>query len=343
MKRLILASLLLAAPTQAAPLANATETRPMTAETALPPETETSVEFSGIRFPARLTRPAGAPVGAVLIIPGSLNCDVDGNFNTWNVRSNVYADLARQLAARGWIVLRYAKAGPGTGAEVTDLAASAVHADFMTRVDVAHVALEQLRRELPAGTPLIVAGHSEGALVGSLLAGGPDAAHISGLVSLSGPALRLLDIMRAQVLAMPMPGTMDNYDRALGLIRSGQPLTPDLAADPRTGMLFSMGPMAWTFLKTEDAVFPPAAIAAVDRPVLLVQGGRDLSVTPEQVDALLAARKGLPTEVARFPELQHMYKRAPEGLDGMASFSLGGENDPAVADAIDVWGRKLES
>lgn len=305
-------------------------------------EIETSVEFAGIRFPARVTRPAsGEPIGAVLIVPGSLNSDVDGNYNNWGAKPNVYADLARQLAARGWIVLRYAKAGPGTGAEVTDLAASAAHADFMTRVDVARVALDHLRAVAPQGRPVIVAGHSEGALVAWLLASGPDADAISGVVSLSGPALRLLDIMRGQVLGMPLPGDMSTYDRALALIRAGQPLSPEFAADPRTGVLFSMGPMAWTYLKTEDAVFPPDAAAAVHAPMLLIQGGRDLSVTPDQVDTLATARAGLPTEVARFPELQHMYKAAPEGLDGMASFSLTGESDPAVAGAIDVWARKL--
>lgn len=307
-----------------------------------PSETETHVEFAGIRFPARLTRPAsGEPVGAVLIVPGSLNSDVDGNYNNWGVRPNVYADLARQLGDRGWIVLRYAKAGPGTGAEVTDLAASAAHADFMTRVDVARVALDQLRAAAPQGRPVVVAGHSEGALVAWLLASGVDADSISGVVSLSGPALRLLDIMRGQVLAMPLPGDISTYDRALALIRAGLPLTPEFAADPRTAPLFSMGPMAWTYLKTEDAVFPPDAAAAVSVPMLLVQGGRDLSVTPDQVDALAAARSGSPTEIARFPELQHMYKPAPEGLEGMASFSLTGESDPAVAEAIDGWGRRL--
>jgi hypothetical protein len=69
----------------------------------------------------------------------------------------------------------------------------------------------------------------------------------------------------------------------------------------------------------------------------LVQGGRDQSVMPEQVDQLAAARSGLPTQIERFPELQHMYKRASEGLNAMQSFMLSDESDLAVVDAIAVW------
>ncbi len=98
-----------------------------------------------------------------------------------------------------------------------------------------------------------------------------------------------------------------------------------------------MPPQALDYIRQIDRVDPCAAIAQVTVRVLLVQGGRDQSVSPEQVDQLAAARSGLPTEIARFPELQHMYKRAPQGLNAMQSFMLSEESDPAVADAILAW------
>jgi uncharacterized protein len=77
-------------------------------------ETPLTLEVDGLRFPARLTVPAaGDPVSAILLIPGSLFSDVDGDYPSWNLHPHVYADLARQLAARGHAVLRYAKPGPG--------------------------------------------------------------------------------------------------------------------------------------------------------------------------------------------------------------------------------------
>jgi hypothetical protein len=102
-------------------------------------------------------------------------------------------------------------------------------------------------------------------------------------------------------------------------------------------MLASMPPEAHVYLRSVDAVDPLAAIAAVRAPVLIVQGGRDSSVTPEQADQLSAARKGLPTANARFAELQHFYKRAAPGMNPMESFGLSTESDPAVADAIARW------
>ena len=44
---------------------------------------------------------------------------------------------------------------------------------------------------------------------------------------------------------------------------------------------------------------------------------------------------------ARFPELQHFYKRAAPDLNMMQSFMLSDESDSAVADAIADWMRQL--
>ena len=104
----------------------------------------------------------------------------------------------------------------------------------------------------------------------------------------------------------------------------------DRAKEEMLAGLAQMPPQALVYLREVDAVDPLAAIATVRLRTLLIQGGRDQSVTPEQVDALAAARGALPTEIARFPELQHFYKRAAPGLDAMASFALSTNNDPAV-------------
>jgi hypothetical protein len=56
----------------------------------------------------RFTMPNDAPRGAVLLLPGSLYSDVDGNYPSMNLRPHVYADLAQQLGERGFAVLRMA-------------------------------------------------------------------------------------------------------------------------------------------------------------------------------------------------------------------------------------------
>jgi alpha-beta hydrolase superfamily lysophospholipase len=305
-----------------------------------------TLEVDGVRIPAVLTLPANAdPVSAVLLLPGSLFIDVDGNYPTWGVRPNLYAELARQLAARGHAVLRHAKTGPGTGSEVIDpVRAAEAFRHFSQRVVISRAALRALRESL--GEPAeririwITAGHSEGAVVASLLAA--DEPSLDGFVSLSGPSTGLLDIMRDQMAGMPgISGDLSAFDEAAARIRRGEPLPPEAAQNPQTAMLAQMDPKGMDYIREVDAVDPTQAWAAVDRPLLLVQGGRDLSVPEKHVHRIREARGSRPTELAVFPELQHFYKQAEPGMDPQASFSLSTETDPRVAEAMDGWIRRL--
>ena len=302
-----------------------------------------AMEIDGVRIPAILTLPADAdPISAVLLLPGSLFCDVDGNFPAWNVRPNLYAELSRQLAARGHAVLRHAKTGPGTGSEVIDpVRAGEAYRHFSQRVVISRAALRTLRESLGETAKRIriwiAAGHSEGAVVASLLAA--EEPVLDGFVSLSGPSVGLLDIMRDQMAGMP--GDLSAFDEAAACIRRGEPLPPEAAQNPQTAMLAQMDPKSMEYIREVDAVDPAQAWAAVDRPLLLVQGGRDLSVPEKHVHRIKEARGSRPTELAVFPELQHFYKQAELGMDPQASFSLATETDPRVAAAVDGWMRSL--
>lgn len=298
-------------------------------------EVDAPLKVSGVSIQGRLTRPEGPARAAVLLLPGSLYADVDGNYPMWNAHPNTNRDIAGQLAGHGIAVLRQAKIGPGTGSVTFDAEAAREHQKFRTRVTVAAAALEHLAREVP-GCRLYVAGHSEGAVVASLLAARP-ASTLAGVISLSGPALRLLDIMRRQAADM-FPGTnLSLLDECHAAIRAGHPLPSDAAGNPTTRMLATMPPEALSYIRDIDTVDPCAAIAQVPQRVLLVQGGRDQSVSPDQVDELAAARGARPTLIARFPDLQHMYKRAAPGLNAMQSFMLASETDPAVTKAMSDW------
>lgn len=307
-------------------------------------ETPLTLEVDGLRIPAMLTTPAGAaPFAAIVLVPGSLFVDVDGDFPIWNVRPHTYADLARQLAARGHAVLRYAKPGPGTGTTAVDAEKAKVHLHFVERVVVARAALKTLREALGEKAPGVrvwtVAGHSEGAVVASLLA--PQEPALAGVVSLSGPAIGLLGIMREQAAAMPGAGDLSVYDDALARVRRGEPLAPDAAHHPQTAMLATMDPASLNYIREVDAVDPARALAAVEQPVLLVQGGRDGSVPEKHARRLLEARGARPTTIAVFDDLQHFYKHAEPGMDPQAAFALTTPTDPRVAEAIDRWVRSL--
>lgn len=307
---------------------------------AAPHERDATVTVSGVEIACRFTMPRhGTARGAVLLVPGSLYSDVDGNYPSMNMRPHAYADLARQLGERGFAVLRMAKIGPGTGSHTIDADAARRHIDFPTRVVVAQAGLDLLRRTVPT-RPLIVAGHSEGAVVASLLAAGSAGRAIDGVVSLSGPALPILSILRAQVAAMSPLGVtpdMTMFDRTAAAIRAGQAPADEAKSNPQTAMLASMPEPGLAYLRSADRVDPVAALAKVQAPVLIVQGGRDDSVPAAHAEMLRAGRTTLPTELSTFPNLTHFYKVAPPGLLPMQSMGLETESDPAVADAIAAW------
>lgn len=305
---------------------------------AVPGEQDADVTVAGVKIACRFSLPDGDAAGAVLIVPGSLFSDVDGNYPSMNMRPHAYADLARQLRARGYAVLRMAKIGPGTGSQTINPMLAASHVDFQTRVTVAAAGLALLRGRIGA-RPVIVAGHSEGAVVASLLAGGADAKIIDGVVSLSGPATPIFDVMREQVAAMAPDLSM--FDRAVAAIRAGGPPPAEAARDPATAMLATMPAMGHAYLRSVDQVDPVAALAKVRQPVLIVQGGRDASVPAQHADLLRTGRGGLPTEMAVFPTLNHFYKNTPPNLPPIQSMMLETESDAAVADAIASWSNRL--
>lgn len=301
------------------------------------------VEAVGNRIPAALTLPSGTePRGAVVIVPGSLYIDVDGNIPMFNARPHAYADLARQVAGRGYAALRYAKRGPGTGSEVVDPVEAAAYRTFQSRVVVLRAALEELRRRIPAGIPVVVAGHSEGAVVVSMAAA--QGVPMDGVVILSGPSVGIFGIMREQlpVPAGSPPEMYAPFDRAVAAFRAGDATPPLDPADPTlrsVGFVAQQGAAGVRYMVEIDSVDPAATLARVAQPVLLVQGGRDTSVPAHHQTALRAARDGagLPTESVFLPDLTHFYKTAPAGMDPMAAFMLETESDPAVADAVAEW------
>jgi alpha-beta hydrolase superfamily lysophospholipase len=262
---------------------------------------------------------------------------VDGDYPAMNMRPHVYADLARQLSGHGFTVLRMAKIGPGTGSRTVDAAAASGHSAFETRVEVAQAALDLLRARRPA-EPLYVAGHSEGAVVASLLAARSQPGSIRGVVSLSGPALPIFGIMREQLEAMPMaPADLAAFDEGIASLRAGQGLPKSLSSQPSLAPLAAMPPLSLAYLISCDRIDPRPAAGQVRQPMLIVQGLRDDSVAPHHADDLAAARVGLPTRKRLFPGLTHFYKRAEPGLNPQQAMALTTDCDPAVAAAIAAW------
>jgi alpha-beta hydrolase superfamily lysophospholipase len=305
----------------------------------------------GYHIPAALELPAGAPAGGVLLIPGSLFSDVNGDYPAWNTFPRTNAYLAEQMAERGLVVYRFAKLGPGTGSVETVSEQAKLVRNWQGRARIAHAALAHFRAELSARgivvSRLVLAGHSEGAVVASVIAA--EGADADGVVLLSGPSVGILGIMIEQARDMLPPGASDEPVRVLeqmaAHIRNGEPIPEDLRAKAGggfgAGALASMPPEAIEYMRDCDATDPAATIATYDKPVLLIQGGADTSVPPHHAERLRDARGSRPTVHHLFHRLSHMYKPVLEDASPMESFGDTGPTDPRVAAAIDNFVRTL--
>jgi alpha-beta hydrolase superfamily lysophospholipase len=305
----------------------------------------------GLAIPAAFTTPTARPAtAALLLIPGSLFCDVNGDFPSWNSYPGTNAYLAHQLAGRGIAVLRYAKAGPGTGSVVEDQGQWDRHRTWDGRVTIARAALTLLRTVLEEGgldLPMIVSGHSEGAVVASrLVAEHPGEARAAGLVLLAGPAVGILGVMRERIEreapADQREARLEAMDTVIAAIRAGQAI-PERYRNPKepygVGGLAMMPAEGLKYLADSDATDPCATLADVGVPVLIVQGSDDANVTVHDAERLHAARAARPSTLLVLDGLSHMFKRVPAGTDPMATFGWPGPCDERVADGVVRWYR----
>jgi len=317
------------------------------------------LEAEGMLLPAALALPESGDVRwGIVIIPGSMSSDVDGNYPGTPTNPHMYADLAQQLARRGHAVLRYAKAGDGTGSVKVDEEKVNAHSFFARQQYIAMEACKKIREMVPQMRGLAVAGHSEGAVHGLVLAQRPELG-MDAYISLSGPGHRYMDLFieTARQMSVKQGEIIDfgafkvnaaNYIRTFELMREGKPLTDEIKADP-TMKFFTdnwdsdspQGRQAREYMLEYDSIDPRAEIAKIPCPMLIVQGGQDQSgVRVENGDLLYQARHAThpdATAMAFFPELQHFYKRAEPGMNSMESMALDGETDERVSDSISDW------
>ncbi len=313
-------------------------------------ENRFSLCVDGLEIPAALSAPAGA-AAVLLLIPGSMNSDLDGNFAPLfpgqpAAAPHLYRDLAGQLAALNVAVLRFAKNGPGTGCVARDTELAKVrYREFGQRLRVAAAFWEELGRRAP-GLQRFAAGHSEGAVVATQLA--RERSDMAGLALLSGPSLPLLRLMMWQRYEQDRsagaltPERERQYEEACAWAAdyaAGRALAAETGADhPYADMLrFFLQPANISYLRSLEQVDPAAELARTTLPVLIVQGGRDPSVIAANAERLRQARPD--AALAEFPQLQHFYKEADDGMPPEASFLLSTTSSPAVAVALAEWMR----
>jgi pimeloyl-ACP methyl ester carboxylesterase len=257
----------------------------------------TEQEISNGELLGTLTLPGtSSSFPAALIIAGS--GPVDRNGNLPGTPNDSLKLLAHGLAAQGIASLRVDKRGIGSsraaGMREEDLR-------FGTYVADAASWLKLLRGESRVSRVALI-GHSEGALVATLVA---QQANLAGLILIAGasePAARLIE---RQFSAADGPVSLRETSRRIAAsLEKGEPVAdvpPELAALYR--------PSVQNYLMSWFPLDPAKELAKITCPVLIVQGMTDLQVSVLDAQQLAAAHPA--SKLVLIEGMNHVLKEAP--------------------------------
>jgi uncharacterized protein len=257
------------------------------------------VEAPGPSGPLKGTMLAPASGGApmMLIIPGSGPTDRDGN-NTYGVKAATYKLLAEGLAERGIGTVRIDKRGMfASTMAVADGNAVTIN-DYVTDVGAW---IGSIRKQTGASCVWVV-GHSEGGL--AALAAAQKVPDICGLVLISTAGRPLGEVLRMQIRANPANAPiLDQAMSAIDSLEAGKRFDVT-GMNPALMPLFA--PQLQGFLISAFSYDPARLISTVTKPVLILQGERDLQVSVADAERLKQAAPQ--AKLVLFPNTNHVLK-----------------------------------
>jgi alpha-beta hydrolase superfamily lysophospholipase len=223
---------------------------------------------------------ASKAVPVALIIAGSGPTDRDGNNPMLGAKSDTYRLLAQALAAKGIASVRYDKRGIGASKAA---ATSEEQLRFDTYVDDAAAWQRELRSD-KRFSKLLVAGHSEGSLIGMLSA---ERAPADAFVSLEG-AGRPGSVVLLEQLKKQLPPDM--YAQAVIVVSALQSgTTPSIPATWPQPLQQLFRPSVQPYLTSWFKYNPALEIAKLHVPVTIIQGTADVQVSIADANALKGA------------------------------------------------------
>jgi pimeloyl-ACP methyl ester carboxylesterase len=287
----------------------------------------------GLAGTALLPAPGLPTRAAAVIVTGSGQLDRNGSDRRAPI--DVSRQLANELAQQGISTLRYDKRGVGASS------GDYYRTGFYDNVDDAAAALTTLSRQPEcAGVPLIIIGHSEGAMIATAVAARP-ASGLDGVVLLAGPATtgeQTLQWQAARITpTLPKPVRLimrafrtDPAKRQRTFISKIRDSTQD------SQRLGGARINAKWFRELLD--FDPAPLlAAITVPVLAITGDKDLQVDPADLEIIAATVPGQVT-THRVDNLTHILRLDPaEPTVGAYRKLIKRPVDPAVLHMISEW------
>ncbi|MBN3771597.1 alpha/beta hydrolase [Burkholderia sp. Se-20378] len=259
-----------------------------------------------------LLSPDAVDAPVVLIVPGSGATDRNGNAPSW-LQASTYRLLAEGLCEEGIASVRIDKRGMYGSAPAIPDANDVVIEDYAADVHSWAAAI----RARTGASSVWVLGHSEGGLVALLAA--RQSADIAGLILVSTAGRPLGPVLRQQLQSNPANAPfLENAMSILDSLEAGDRV--DAARiDPVLMQLFR--PQVQRFLMSELTVDPAALLAGYMKPVLIVQGTRDIQVDVQDAELLKQANPR--AEMVLIADANHVLKtvRTPDMQENIAAYS----------------------
>jgi uncharacterized protein len=270
---------------------------------------------TGTLYGSELVPKAAGKIPVVLLHSGSGPTDRNGNSRALPGANNSLKMLAEALAKEGIASVRFDKRGIGQSAP-----AMVGEADmrFENYVDDAASWIKQLKADARF-SKIIVAGHSEGALVGMLAV---KQAGADGYVSIAGIARAADDVLRDQLKPKLPSSLYEDADRALKSLKAGNTVAD---APPALASLFrpSVQPYLISWMKYTPSEF----IKELKVPALVLQGSADIQVEVAEATALGRAKPD--AELVIIEGMNHVLKMV--GTDAEAQARSYGDSTMPVS------------
>ncbi len=237
----------------------------------------------------------------VLIIAGSGPTDRNGDSPVpiapgKTLQTNSYSLLAQALAADGIASVRYDKRGvAGSAAAMAGMKENDYRFDM--GVDDAAAWIRMLRAD-SRFSKIVIAGHSEGSLVGMLAA---QRAPADGFISLEGAGRPAAEILREQLAGSGMPVSM--FGSILDSLSAGKTVE---STPPALASIFR--PSVQPYLISWFRYDPATELKKLPYPTLVIQGTHDIQVSATDASLLAAAPRA---KLITISGMTHVLKIGP--------------------------------
>ncbi len=261
-----------------------------------------------------------------MFIAGSGPTNRDGN--SAGSKNNSLKLLATHLVENGIASFRYDKRGIGES-KMPGMKEDSLRFDDFVADASAWVKLLKADKRFKK---IIIAGHSEGSLIGMLAA---QQAGVDGFVSLAGPGRGVDELLVEQIAAQLKSSTAtktEDIDIALRDLRSGLD-TLKAGKHLKNFPLYLSGifrPSVQPFMQSWLQYNPAIEITKLSMPVLIVNGGRDLQVGVH--DATLLHQAKPMAVLSIIDNMNHVLKDAPE--DRAGNLSLYNQPDAPLSPTL---------